>query len=141
MLVVATLVAVTLVLAWLSRRRAIVLAGALPAAAAVAVVGPWQNLAFAFPVTELACLAALIAAAGRERPDRRWLWLIGPIVLAGLLMGPVLPGNAFSDTTRFAIMLTLAIVSVAWLAIDARLAIAMVVFALAEWLPLAMIML
>jgi hypothetical protein len=140
LLVFATLSAVTLVLAWLSRRRAIVLAGALPAAAAVAVVGQNYRL-IGFAVTELACLAAVIALSGRERPDRRWLWLIGPIVLARLLMARVLPGTG-PDTTAIGVIalclvLTVAIVSIAWLAIDARPTIVLIVFLLAVWLPLA----
>jgi hypothetical protein len=135
LLVVAALIVVTLVLAWLVRRRIIVLAGALPAAAAVAVVGPWQNFAFGFAVTELACLAALIALSGRERPDRRWLWLTGPIVLARLLTGASPAG--MGAVAALCLVLTVAIVSIAWLGIDARPAIAIVVFLLAVWLPLA----
>ncbi|HEY2079313.1 MAG TPA: hypothetical protein VGH53_23540 [Streptosporangiaceae bacterium] len=140
MLVVATLIAVTLVVAWLSRRRAIVLAGALPAAAALAVVGPWRTFAFGSAVTELACLAVLIALAGPQQPDRRWLWLIGPILLAGLLMVQPLPGSSLEATAAVALclLLTVATVSLAWLAIDARPAIAVVVFLLAAWLPFAM---
>jgi hypothetical protein len=139
LLIVATLIVVTLVLAWLSRRRPIVLAGALPSAAALAVVGPWWPSTFGPVVTALACLAVLIAVAGRERPDRRWLWLISPIVLAGLLMAGVLPGASLEEADVLALYLlaTLAVVGIAWLAIDARLAIAIVVFVLAAQLPLS----
>ena len=147
-LVVVTLIAVTLVLAWLSRRRVIVLACALPAVAALAVVGPWQlsNAGFGFTssATELACMAVLVALAGRERPGRRWLWLIGPNVLAQLLMAGVLPGIRMDametmDLVIECLVLTLLVVGIAWLAFDARLAIAIVVQALAGWLPLAIV--
>jgi len=125
LLVVAASVVVTLVLAWLGRRRAIVVAGAVPAVAALAGAGGWRTDV----VTELACLAALIALAGRGRPDRQWLWLVGPIALAQLLtsVGPAGSGAA----AGVGLLLTAAIASIAWLAIDARPAIAIVVFLLA----------
>ncbi|HXB50315.1 MAG TPA: hypothetical protein VNW50_21355 [Streptosporangiaceae bacterium] len=140
LVVVATLLAVTLVLAWLSRRRVIVLAGALPAAAALAVAWHWRSSGYGFAVTDLAYvadlayLAALVALAGQERPDRRWLWLIGPIVLERLLLrtGP----EAIGVVALF-LLLAVAIVSIAWLAIDARPGIAIVTLLLAIWLPLA----
>jgi hypothetical protein len=130
-LVVATSVVVTLVLAWLSRRRAIVVAGALPAVAALAGVGQWWT----YVVIDLACLAVLIALAGQERPDRRWWWLIGLIALAQLLEGTGPAGVGV--VAAQCLLLTVAIVSIAWLAIDARPAIAIVVFLLAAWLPSA----
>jgi hypothetical protein len=138
--VLATLNVVTLVLAWLRLRRAVVLAGALPAAASLALAGPWHPYDVGYAVAELTCLAVLVALAGRERPDRRWLWLIGPIVLEGLLMARVLPdtGPAEIAVIGFLALCLLAIVSIAWLAIDARPAIAIVVFLLVGWLPLAM---
>jgi hypothetical protein len=138
-LVVATLNVVTLVLAWLSHRRAILLAGALPAAASLALVGPWNLSEVGFAITELACLAVLIALASRERPDRRWLWLIGPIVLDALLITRVLPGTGLAEARVIGVfaVCVLATVSIAWLAIDARLVIALVVFVLAGSLPLA----
>jgi hypothetical protein len=140
LLVVATLIIVTLVLAWLSRRRAVVLAGALPAVAAVAVVGPWFPSGLGSSATQLACLAVLIAVAGRERPDRRWLWLIGPVVLAALLTARVLPDTSLEKAAVLALclQLSLVVVTIAWLAIDARPVIAIVVFFLATWLSAAM---
>ncbi|HKD90198.1 MAG TPA: hypothetical protein VKB62_16830 [Streptosporangiaceae bacterium] len=138
-LVVATLNVVTLVLAWLSHRRTMVLAGALPAAASLALVGPWHPYEVGYAVTYLACLAVLIALVGQERPDRRWLWLIGPIVLAELLVARVVPGTgAEADVIGVVTLCLLTLVSIAWLAVDARLAIAVIVFVLAESLPLAM---
>jgi hypothetical protein len=139
---VAALIIVTLVLAWLSRSPAIVLAGALPAVAGLAVVSPWQPYASTFgsTVMELACLAVLIAVVGKERPGRRWLWLIGAVVLAGLLTASRLPATgpaAAMGGLVLSLLLTLAVVSIALVAIDARPAIAMAVFLLAIWLAAA----
>jgi hypothetical protein len=129
LVVVTALIAATCVLAWVSRRRVIVLAAALPTAGAIALTGPWSPGALGFPVTELAALAALIALVGARRPDSRWLWLIGLITVVRLL--PDL------DTYSLAavLLLALVLVSLAWLIVDARPAIALVVFALGFWLP------
>jgi hypothetical protein len=127
-LFVITLIAVTLALAWLAGRRAIVLTSALSAAAVLVVAGPWRPFAFGLAVTVLAGLAVLIALASRERPDRRWLWLIGPIVLARLLIST---GAGIGVRAALCLLLILAIVSITWLAIDARPTIAIVVFLLA----------
>jgi hypothetical protein len=145
--VAAAMIIVTLVLAWLSRRRAIVLAGALPAAAALAEIGSWRPVPtyFGSTVMELACLAVLTAVAGKERPGRRWLWLIGPIVLAGLLTASALPvittvgpePAAATGVLVLCLLVTLAMVSLALVAIDARPAIAMAVFLLGLWLSAA----
>jgi hypothetical protein len=133
MLLPLPLIAVTLVLAWMGCRRAIVLAGALPAAAAVVIAGSWRFGGFGFAVTELSCLAALVALTGAKRPDRRWLWLIGLIVFDQLLRGTGEYSLAIPGTW---LLLSLALVSIAWLAIDARPAIAMLVVLLAMLLPL-----
>jgi hypothetical protein len=140
--VLAALIIVTLVLAWLSRRRAIVLAGALPAVAALAAVGSWRSdeASFGSTVMELACLGVLIAVAGTERPGRRWLWLIGPIGLAGLLAASTLPATGPAAATGvlvLCLLVTLAMVSVALVPIDARPAIAIAVFLLGLWLSAA----
>jgi hypothetical protein len=129
MVVVMLLIAVTLVLAWVSRRRVIVLAAALPTAGAIALAGPWSPSAFGVPVTELAALAALIALVGARRPDSRWLWLIGLIAVVRLL-----PGLG-TYSLAAVLLLALVVVSLAWLIIDARPAIALVVFALGFWVP------
>ena len=136
--VVPVLVVVTLVLAWMSRRRVTVLAAALPAVAAIAVANHLGPAAAAgSQVTEVACLAVLTAVAGQERPDGRWLWLIGPVVLAGLLIVGVLPASglpAAFGILFLCLLLTPAIISFALVAIDARPAIATVVFLLGIWL-------
>jgi hypothetical protein len=132
-LMAVVLIAATVVLAWVSSRRGIVLAGA--AAGAFVLAWYWPSGGAGVAVTELACLAVLIALAGRERPDRRWLWLIGPIALAGLLM--YTDADAFGFVALL-LLLALVVVSIAWLPIDARPAIAMVVFLLGIWLSAAM---
>jgi hypothetical protein len=117
-------VAATVVLA-LTVPRAVVLAGALPAAAAVCyfvlvrahLVGP--------AVIQLASLAALLALIPRTtRPSRRWLWL--------LLVTALLPalGAAWylGDFDRFLRLPLLAIVSIVWIGIDARLALAVMTY-------------
>jgi hypothetical protein len=129
-LVVAALTVVALVLAWLSRRRAVALAGAAPAAAAIGVVGPWGSFASGFAVTELICLAVLVALAGPQRPERRWLW---PIVL--IVVAEVLPAMQLGQLVLLSLLLLFLVVSIAWLAIDARPAIAMVTLVLMAYLP------
>jgi hypothetical protein len=136
MLVVPALIAMTLVLAWVSRRRTVVLAGALPAAAATMLAGPWQWGGSGAAVTDLAALAALVALVGAKRPDRPWLWFIGLIVLARLLIaGLTADGVETLGVLGLSLLLAMALASIVWLAIDARLAIAMVVFLLGTWLP------
>jgi len=131
--------AVTLGLVWVTSRRAFVLAAAVPAAAIFALAGSWQSGSFGFLVTELASLVTLIALVGGRRPGRWWLWPIGIVVLARLLEGARLLGNGSALFTDAAVSLALAlgVLSILWLLIDARPAIAMVVFLLAGWLPSA----
>jgi hypothetical protein len=115
-------------IAWVSRRRAIVLTIALPAAAAFVIAGPWRTM-FGPAVTELACVTALIALSGGDRPSRRWLWPVGLIVLATALM-PVNGG-----VLLFTCVLSLVFASIVWFAVDARPVIASVVFVSALYLP------
>ena len=128
-LMAAVLIAATAVLAWVTSRRAIVLASA--AADTLVLAWHWPSGGVGVAVTELACVAVLLALVRRERLDRRWLWLIGPIALAGLLL--------YTDTDAIGVLallllLTLVLVSIAWLVIDPRPAIAVVVFLLGIWL-------
>ena len=69
----------------------------------------------------LLCLAALMLLARQaERPPRSWLWLIGLIVatetLPGLMSGHVLALSWGQPT----LLLTVLIVAVAWIIVDAR---------------------
>jgi hypothetical protein len=127
---------IPMALAWRSRRRLLVLVGALPAAAAIIYAGPWQGLAVGFSVVRLACLAALVALAGYpERPGWRWCWPVGLLAAAPLLL--VVAGRGrLTGVNLVALVLALSLISVVWMVIDARPAIAMAVFLLAIQLPI-----
>ena len=120
---------IPMALAWVSGRRVVVLAGALPAAAATCYAGPWWSYIAGSAVVRLVCLAALVALAGRtHRPSWRWLWLVGLLAIAPLVAAVAWP---YGVLVLAMLLLALSIVSIAWMAIDARLAIAMAMFLLA----------
>ena len=78
-------VAATVVLAWTAPRR-VVLAGALPAAAAVCYFVLVRAHLTGPAVIQLASLAGLVALIPRTaRPSRRWLWLLGVVMATALL--------------------------------------------------------
>ncbi len=134
-IVVASLLAATVVLAWVSRRRVLVLAGAVPAAAAVCYAAPWRTWLIGGTVTLLICLAALTILAGRtERPSRRWLWLIGAVAAVQLL--PSI-GFAFWPTAHFWLLVAISGACILWAAFDARPAIALALAFLLSQLPSA----
>jgi hypothetical protein len=123
---------------WLSRRRVVVLLSALPAAAVTCYVGPWQGFGVGSTVVRLACLGALVALAGYgERPGWRWFWPLGMVAIAPL---PVVAAGRFATISTglilAALVLALGILSIAWMVVDARPAIAMAVFLVAIQLPL-----
>jgi hypothetical protein len=132
-LAVAVLLGLAVGLTWASSRRAVLVAAVLAAAVAVSLTGAWQHLEFGWPVTELACLAALALLAGRaERPGRQWLWPVALVAALPLVTG-FLPG---AGTLVFGVLLAVVgIVGVLWVVIDARPAIAAAAFLLAFWLP------
>ena len=93
-------------------------------------------------VVGLACLAALVAVAGyAERPSWRWFWPLGLLAIAPLL---VAVARRFAPTGADVVLaagvilaaLAVSILSIAWMVIDARPAIAMAVFLLAIQLSL-----
>jgi hypothetical protein len=127
----AVLSAAGVLVAWVSRHRALVLIFALPAAGAFAIGGPWQYGAGS-AVTHLACVAALMALAGSERPNRGWLWPIGVITVAVLLAAA---GGDQAGSVWIVCLLPLAFASLVWLAIDAKPVIAVAVLLLALALP------
>jgi hypothetical protein len=133
LLAVAVLVGLAVAVVWLSGRRSPLLAAAIAAAAAVALAGAWRPTALGWPVTELACLAVLAVLAGRgERPGVRWLW---PVALVAAL--PLIAGIS-SEVGKImfgVLLLAFGVVSVLWVFIDARPAIATAMFLLAFWLP------
>lgn len=119
-------------LVWLSRRRAVFLACVVVAAVAVSLVGYWRS-AFAWPLPELACLAALALLAGRaQRPGRGWLWPVA-LAVAWLVMAHLVPGGW--QLWTLAPLEAIGIIGVLWAVIDARPAVAIAVFLLALWLP------
>jgi hypothetical protein len=125
------LMLVTVALVWLSGRRGIVLCGALPAAAAASYAGMWHAAAAATDITYLACLAAMVALAnGRCRPGWRWLWPVGLAAAVPLLaaQAPVLAAT---------VLLTVAALGLGSMALDARLAVAISVYLMAQMLPVA----
>jgi hypothetical protein len=132
-LAVAVVVGTTVALAWVSRRRAVLVAAVLVAAVAVSLTGAWGHSDFGWPVTELACLTALALLAGRaERPGGRWLWPVALVAAVPLVMN-FLPG---AGTLVFGVLLgVVGFVGVLWVVVDARPAIAAATFLLAFWLP------
>jgi hypothetical protein len=129
---------IPLALVWVSRRRLVVLAGALPAAAAICYAGTWHGIAVGSTVGYLACLAALVALAGRaDRPSWRRLWPAGLIAVGLLAIAPLATVAWLSGILVLAmLLLAFSIASIAWIVIDARPAIAMAVFLMAIQLPL-----
>ena len=129
---------IPVMLVWLGRRRRVVMAGGLPAAAAICYAGfvdgaPGGGLAVGLVIGGLVCLAALVGLGGyAERPGWRWFWPVGMLALASLL--PITPqlGNLTSllGGVNLVGLLLLALVplSIVWIVVDGRPAIAMAVF-------------
>jgi hypothetical protein len=119
---------IPMALVWLSRRRVVVLLSALPAAAATSYAGPWQGFLIGSPVVRLACIAVLVVLAGyAERPAGRWVWPLGLLAIAPLLLGVA---GRLAGMYLLMAVLAFAILCIAWMVIDARPAIAMTVFLL-----------
>jgi hypothetical protein len=131
LLVMGTLLGLAVTVAWVSSRRPVRLAAVMAAAIAVLLPGQWR-FGFEWPVTELACLTALVLFAGRdERPGRGWLWPVA-LVVAWMSVAYFLPGS----WTLWIIWLpeAVGVLSLLWVVIDARPAVAVAVFTLAAWL-------
>jgi len=124
--VMLSLIPVALV--WLSGRRHVVLLSTLPAAAATSYAGPWQGFLIGSPVVRLAYLAVLVVLAGyAERPTARWVWPVGLLAIAPLLLGVA---GRLAGVYILLAVLAFAILCIGWMVIDARPAIAMAVFLL-----------
>jgi hypothetical protein len=121
-------IAATVVLAW-TAPRPVVLASAVPAAAAVSVfyvaVAP---MLVAPAVTQAVCLAALVALVPHAaRPSRRWLWLMGAVAAMAVLPNVTrgyLDWGFYLLLSPPGLVLAVGIVGLVWIGIDARLAVA-----------------
>ena len=127
-LVGASLVA-TVLLTWITR-PAIAAISALAAAVAVYFLDrgpgypPWPFM----PV--FVSLAVIVLLAPRQsRPSPKWLWLIGAFAVAVLwsTMDPLYGGF---QVLRVAPVFAFGVASIAWIAVDARLAVAVATFCL-----------
>ena len=122
--------AATVLLAWVTR-PAIAAISALAAAAAVYFLdrGPAHLLWPFMPV--FVSLAVIVLLAPRQsRPPRKWLWLIGAFSVAVLWFAiDPLYGWGF-QVLRVAPVVAFGVASIAWIAIDARLAVAVATFCL-----------
>jgi hypothetical protein len=162
------LILITVALAWVSRKRVIVLAGAIPAlvnsavaASLLPIVDPWaatssgsingiescrlelattcDHLEHAFghyfgtgqwyEIVWFGCLAGLVAVAGGdEHPGRRWIW---PVALVSLSPALLTWSSEAIVQVVTVLLVTIGVVSIAWIVVDARPAIATAVFLLA----------
>lgn len=137
LMLAGALILVAVVLAWVSSRRAVRLTAVTAAATGVSVAGPWHYYGWMFVSVGLACVAAMALFAGNgERPTRRWAWLVAVFGAAPLLEW-LLPGAW--PTAFFALVEVMGVVSVLWVVIDPRPAIATAVFLLALWLPVGIV--
>lgn len=130
-LVVGAVVGLTVALVWVSRRRAVLMAAMLAATVVVSLTGYWRSVV-GWPLSQLACLAVLALLAGRKLPSRRWLWPVG-LVVAFPLVGYLGPG--IWPLSILGLLGVMGVISLLWVVIDARPAVAMAVFLLALLLP------
>jgi hypothetical protein len=116
------LVAVGVVLACVSRWRAVILCAVLPAAVLVWLAPSGFVYLFGDPAVALASLAVLVVlAGGPQRPGASWLWPLGMIA--------VVPWLQFSGRP---VLVAVIGASILWIIIvDAKLAIAEVILLLA----------
>jgi hypothetical protein len=137
-LLAGLLIGAVVVLTWLAPRVG-VLAAAVPAAAAAGYAGVSAG-ELAFVVTQLACLAAVAALTvrGLERRSPAWLWLVGAVVVTQLLPGYLqyIPGLWFpwlymAPGTELGLL----VVAIAWVAVDARLLVAIAAYFVLMSLP------
>jgi hypothetical protein len=130
-------VAAAIVLAW-TRSRRVALVGAVPAVAAICYF-VLLNRNFAGPaVIQVAALAGLVALIPRTaRPSRQWLWLFGVVAATAVL--PALQGylGTFGLVTSSTLVLAIGLISLAWIGIDARLAVAFLSYFMLTVLQLA----
>jgi hypothetical protein len=145
-LLAGLLTAAAVLVSWLARRTVIVIAAAL-AAAAAAASGFWLGSPVLHQtVSVLVSLAVLAVLAGRAQlPPRGWLWLPALAAAASLLewaavaypLGASLgswPLFLFMVSAPSYLMIFIAVVCAAWVGIDARPALGVIVcLALTGW--------
>jgi hypothetical protein len=119
--------------AWIGSRRLLVMIAVIAASVALVLAAVWQHGSVVWSVPELACLAAVALLADRtERPGRRWFLLVA-VAAAVPLQAYVVPG--VWPLSFLALLEAMGAVSLLWVLVDARPAIATVVFLLAMLLP------
>jgi hypothetical protein len=128
---IAGLAGATIALAWTAPRY-IVVAGALAASAAVVFYAPADGELLGSRLLQVLALAGLAAVAPRTgHPSRRWLWLPGLIVVSWTLF-QLSVGAWFMPTWGLFApglpLLAFAVAGVLWMAIDARLMIAVLTY-------------
>jgi hypothetical protein len=130
-LIVWALVGAAVAAAWASRRKMLVLTAVVAASVALVVATTLLHGSVIFSVPELACVASLALFAGRtERPSLQWLWPVA-LVAAWPLAQYLVPGFWTLST----LIVVLPALSLLWVVIDARPAVAAAVFVLGLWLP------
>ena len=136
-LLAGLLVGAVVALTWLARRTVVIAAVALPAAAAAGYAGVSSG-ELGFVVTQLVCLAAVVALTARvvERRSPAWLWLIGAVA-AALVVPDYLQYVTYLWSLYAApgLELGVLVVAIAWVAIDARPLVALATFFLLMSLP------
>ncbi len=127
-LLVGLPLAAALVLAW-TAPRIVVLAGTLPAAVAVGYFVLVRTHLIGPAVVQLAALAGLVALISRTaRPSRRWLWLVGVVVVPAVLPFPHTYLGYFERLYSGALVLAIFVISILWAVIDARLIVAIITY-------------
>jgi hypothetical protein len=123
-LLAGLLMAVVVAVAWLARRPFAIAASLAAAAAAAASYGFSHGQTPRYLVTQLVCLAAVVAlTGGTGHRSPAWLWLTGTVVAALVLPG-FLPALTIPyrwwNIIPLSPYLGVIVVAVAWAAIDAR---------------------
>ncbi len=108
--------------AWIAP-RAIAAFSALATAVPIYLLGRQEAPVWTLISLVVGVAAVVLLTPRSARPPRAWLWLIGAFAVAVL-------ASAYTSVWQIEPLLALVAVSVAWVAIDARLAVAVVTFLL-----------
>jgi hypothetical protein len=135
LLLSGALIGLAVTLAWARSRRSVLVAAVIVAAVAVSLTTHWRFVP-GWPVAELGCLAALALLEGRSaRLGRGWLWPVA-LVVGWLAAEYLVPAAGLGSNLALTGAEALGILSLLWAVIDARPAVAMAVFLLANWLAM-----